>query len=151
MPSRKAWTEQATAKVSSTSKPNSGGLDGKPGSGGLAGKAGSTVRRGGGSGERGRDGRGGDGRGRDGLAASAGVLTAALVMLALAVGVTDLLTGPYHFAGPGSGAVAAQVSAAVLAVLAQLVVRRASGRVRYLAALAIVVLFAGMLWYFWWR
>lgn len=78
-----------------------------------------------------------------------GVLTGGLVALAVTVAVAQWLIGSVDRPGPGPGVVAGHVAAAVVAVGLQLVVDRSRGARATLAALAVLVLTAAVLWFGW--
>ncbi|GAA1389390.1 hypothetical protein GCM10009613_28210 [Pseudonocardia kongjuensis] len=119
-------------------------------------------RRGGGAGRAGRDGAGRDresrpvdppvrvsGPGRL-LRGLAGVLAGGLVVLAAGLVVVEWLAGRNGVPGPGTGAIAAHLIAAVVAVTGQVVADRRADRTGTLAALGVigtVALVLGLGWF----
>ncbi|WP_216214279.1 hypothetical protein [Amycolatopsis aidingensis] len=80
-----------------------------------------------------------------------GSLAAGLVLLAVGVLGAQILGWASGSSGPGVLATGGHLLAAVLALLAQRVADRGSGRAAGLAALAVLLLVVAPLWLFWWR
>ena len=79
-----------------------------------------------------------------------GVLAGGLVALAVTVGLAQWLAGSFASPGPGTATVAAHATAALLAVVLQVLADHARGQRAVLAAGAVLALFAGVLWFGWW-
>ncbi|MGH3795805.1 MAG: hypothetical protein ACRDSP_13050 [Pseudonocardiaceae bacterium] len=79
-----------------------------------------------------------------------GLLTGGLVVLATTVGVAQWLIGSSGGPGPGIADVAGHVAGALAAIGLQVVVDRSRGPRAVLAALAILVVVAVVLWFGWW-
>lgn len=79
-----------------------------------------------------------------------GVVAGGLVALAIAVCVAQWLASTSGRPGPGLGAVACHVVAALAAVVLQLLAERAPGRGAAPASWSVLVLAAGVLWFGWW-
>ncbi|MGH3622078.1 MAG: hypothetical protein ACRDQ5_09855 [Sciscionella sp.] len=84
------------------------------------------------------------------IAAVTGVVTAAMVLLALLVLAGKLFGQVRNVPGPSGIEVGLHAAGAVAALGLQLLVRRARAGLRILAALGIVVVTAALLWVFWW-
>ena len=78
-----------------------------------------------------------------------GVLTGGLVVLAVTVAVAQWLIGSAARPGPGTTFVAAHGAAALAAVVLQVVADRSRGARAALAATAVLVLTAAVLWFGW--
>jgi hypothetical protein len=81
--------------------------------------------------------------------AVSGTVTAGLVVLAAVLWAAAVLAGSRP--GPGAGALAGHTTVAVLAVALQVVAERRRGMLTGLAALAVLVMAAGTLWFWWWN
>jgi hypothetical protein len=79
-----------------------------------------------------------------------GVLAGGLVALAVAVCLAQWLAATSGRPGPGVAAVVGHVIAALGAVMLQLVAERSRGHTAVLAACAIPLLAAAVLWIGWW-
>jgi hypothetical protein len=82
-----------------------------------------------------------------GLTGSLAFGLAVLAVVVLAAGVLGLFTGA---PGPGPAALIAHPVAAALALVAQYFADRRRGRAAGFAGVAIVVITAATLWFFWW-
>jgi hypothetical protein len=80
----------------------------------------------------------------------AGVVTAALVIMALGMIVAQIYSAANAEPGPGPIAVGAHIVAAIGAVPLYRVARRRDGRARWLAGGALLVLMLLVLWFYWW-
>lgn len=85
------------------------------------------------------------------LRGSSGIVTAGVVVLAIAVVVTQFLGRSRGFPGPGGLSVTVHIVAAVIAVLAQRVADHRRGVVAALGALAVFVIAGVVLWTQWWQ
>ncbi|GAB3482043.1 hypothetical protein [Amycolatopsis cihanbeyliensis] len=80
-----------------------------------------------------------------------GSLAAGLAVLAVGVLGAQVLGWASASSGPGAFMTCGHLLAAGLAILAQRVVDRGTGRLAGLAALAVVLLVVAPLWLFWWH
>ncbi|GAA3871055.1 hypothetical protein GCM10022243_40510 [Saccharothrix violaceirubra] len=78
-----------------------------------------------------------------------GVVTAGVVLLALAVGAVQVYAGVHDLPGPGLSSVLCHVLAAVVAVVAQVLADRRTGRVVPWCTVVVLVSAALVLWFFW--
>ncbi len=78
-----------------------------------------------------------------------GVLAGGLVVLAVTVAAAQWLVGSSARPGPGTAAVVGHTSAALAAVVLQLVAERSPGPRAALAAGSVLVLTAAVLWFGW--
>jgi NADH:ubiquinone oxidoreductase subunit 6 (subunit J) len=79
-----------------------------------------------------------------------GALAVGLVLLAVAMIGVQVYAGGHDLPGPGLDVVSWHVGAAVAAVVAQVVADRRKGWVVAVCGLAVVLLVASTLWFFWW-
>ncbi|MBW4719313.1 hypothetical protein [Saccharothrix obliqua] len=79
-----------------------------------------------------------------------GAVAVGLVLLALALIGVQVYAAGHDLPGPGVDVVAGHVVAAVLAVVAQVFADRRTRWVAGVLGLAVLVLGAGVLWFFWW-
>jgi predicted anti-sigma-YlaC factor YlaD len=85
------------------------------------------------------------------VAGTAGVLTAVLVLLGIGMVVAQVVGAAQHHPGPGALAVGAHVAGAVVGIWCYRLVRSTrSGIVRVLGFVALPVITAALLWFFWW-
>jgi hypothetical protein len=78
-----------------------------------------------------------------------GVVTSAVVLLALLVGGAKVLGNMKGFAGPPADEVVAHIAGAVGAIVLQAGVRRGRWPLKMLATLALLALTAALLWFYW--
>lgn len=80
-----------------------------------------------------------------------GVVTAGLVVLAIAIAVTQYLGHSRGFPGPGALSVAAHIAAAVIAVVAQRVADHRRGFPAVAGAIVVFGVAGLVLWTQWWQ
>ncbi|MCJ0893959.1 hypothetical protein [Rhodococcus sp. ARC_M5] len=80
-----------------------------------------------------------------------GIVTAGLLVLAIAVAVTQYLGHTRGFPGPGGLSVAAHIVAAVVAVIAQRITDHRRGFAAFLGAMVVFVATGLVLWTQWWQ
>lgn len=83
------------------------------------------------------------------VAGLAGVLAAVLVLLGIGMPVAQVVGAAQRHPGPGALAVGAHVAGAVLGIWCYRLASRRSGLVRWLGFVALPVLVAVLLWFFW--
>ncbi|HEY3610533.1 MAG TPA: hypothetical protein VGL06_23730 [Pseudonocardiaceae bacterium] len=84
------------------------------------------------------------------VAGTAGVLTAVLVLLGMGMVVAQLVGAAQHHPGPGALAVGAHVAGAVVGIWCYRLACRRSGIAKALGFVALPVITAVLLWFFWW-
>lgn len=80
-----------------------------------------------------------------------GTVTAGLVVLAIAVALTQYLGDSRGFPGPGGLSVAVHIVAAVVAVLAQRITDHRRGFSAFVGAIVVFVVTGLVLWTQWWQ
>jgi predicted anti-sigma-YlaC factor YlaD len=84
------------------------------------------------------------------VAGTSGVLAAVLALLGVGMVVAQVVGAAQHHPGPGALAVGAHVAGAVAGIWCYRLATRRSGLVRWLGFVALPVLIAALLWFFWW-